>query len=301
MKIEKINVQTSNKKHATDIAMLVDKLEFLQEIQRLRGKWQITDQYKGKNDRVNERLLYNCTTLSQTEVEKRLPEFKADIHGVLHTFNRGKNFRLLVIHALITGVIPEGLYQSCYFDIVTINEKADINKPEKYQYVIVLSPRAEQKEVVQAYKEFKRHIKGYEGNEYEMGEMGKIKFHELSKDNKLSMEDPDDVAVIEHYYKGNVYTSADVDKFKTLRELEQAREWYWLRYEQHFNDPTTKELTYPETLKAWQRKHCDIFRANEKVKQFEYPKACSCRYCKFTEDKTIEKSVITYENLLEES
>lgn len=41
MKIEKIDVQTSNKKYATDISMLMDKREFLEAIELLRHKWNI--------------------------------------------------------------------------------------------------------------------------------------------------------------------------------------------------------------------------------------------------------------------
>lgn len=165
MKIKKIDVQISNKKHATDIAMLVEKTEFLREIDRLRQKWQITKPKELRSSPLSQELL-NINDLitndvtDPTEQQKKLQKFNKDIDELLKQFNRGKNYRLAVIYSLFTGVVPNGIYQSCYFDIVTINEPENINRPENYQYVIVLSPRTEQQEVEQAYKEFKDHIKG---------------------------------------------------------------------------------------------------------------------------------------------
>lgn len=163
MKIKMIDVQTSNKNHAIDICMLVDKLEFLREIQRLRQKWQITKLYKLEGLLGSSSLLDTHNPLYYTEIKKetieeKLPEFNQDIENVLKMFNRGKNFKIVVIYALIAGVIPEGIYQSSYFDVATLNEAADPSKPEKYQYVIVVSPRTEKKEVERAFSEFQKHI-----------------------------------------------------------------------------------------------------------------------------------------------
>lgn len=165
MKIKMIDVLTSIKAHAIDICMLVDKLEFLREIDRLRKKWQITKLYiprslLGGDELLDTHNLLFYTDLDQNEKKLRLPEFNQDIDNVLKTFNRGKNFKLVVEYALIIGIIPEGVYQSCYFDVVTINEPEDLSKPEKYQYVIVVSPRTEKKEVEKAFEEFQKHIEG---------------------------------------------------------------------------------------------------------------------------------------------
>src|SRR3989338_4473295 len=185
MKIDKIEIQTSNKKHATDIAMLVDKPEFLLELKRLREKWRIKNLQILKNSKGRISLLDISNPLFFTNIDKekhavKLPEFNQDVEDVLKKFNRGKNFRLVVIYALLTGIIPTGIYQSCYFDVVTINEPEDLSKPEKYQYIIVMSARAEKQEVEEAFKEFVKHREG------------KIKLHNripLEKVDKKKLQD----------------------------------------------------------------------------------------------------------------
>lgn len=294
MKINKIDVLTSNKKHATDIALLVSKPEFLIELKRLREKWKPATQYMGKNYTLDERALLYYTELSDKEKEERLPEFNADINNVLKTFNREKNFRRVVIYALFTGVIPDFAYKSCYFDIVTINEKEDANKPEKYQYVIVMSPRAEKQEVLQAYKEFEAFINGYEGNEFELGEIGKIKFEKMSKELKFSSENPDDVAEIERYYKGSVYPAADINKFKTQKELERTREWHWIQYKDVINGTSDKPLKPAEVCKEWQDR-C-LINKGKKLKEKDY---CECEYC--IDAELVMKRLAHFNNLLSHS
>lgn len=245
MKIEKIDIQTSNKKHATDIAMLVDKLDFLREIQRLRQKWLITKLYKLKGILGGIPLLNTYAPLSYTEMtkeeaEKRLPEFTRDIDNVLKIFNRGKNFRLVVLYSLITGVVPNGIYQSCYFDIVTINEPEDLAKPEKYQFVIVLSPRTELKEIKNVFKEFKQHIKG------------KIKFHapRISLNSPVTKEFTEAIDCMkrekEIYEKDRQshksFKEADVALRKFLINTKKARDYLLTFGDLDINIPDHREL-----------------------------------------------------------
>ena len=93
MKIEKIDVKTSNKNHATDIAMLVDKSEFLREIQRLRQKWQITKLSNTKGLLGGTSLLDTRNPLYYTDIkeeksEEKLSEFNQDIENVLKMFQQ---------------------------------------------------------------------------------------------------------------------------------------------------------------------------------------------------------------------
>ena len=171
MKIDKIDVQTSNYKHKTDISLLVDKRAFLEDIQQLREKWQLKEPQKSKVSygmvhMVSDDSLLSYSKMDVNEAKKKLPEFKLDIDNLLKKFKRGKNFRLIVLFALFQSSIPEGIYESCYFDVVTLNEPEDMNKPENYQYVIVLSPRTELHEVKKAFAEFVEYRKR------------KIKFHQ---------------------------------------------------------------------------------------------------------------------------
>ena len=220
MKIKMIDVLTSNKKHATDIVMLVDQSEFLQEIQRLRQKWQITELYKLQEllgisallDMSNP-LFY--TGINRDKIEEKLPEFNSDIDKLLKKFNRGKNYRQVVLYALVTGVVPDKVYQSCYFDVITINDKEDLSKPEKYQYVIVLSPRTEKQEVIDSYKEFKNHIKG------------KIKFHQprIPLESEATKEFYEAMDCIE---KEKKLYEEEVEKLKTPEEIKKTLTKYMI-------------------------------------------------------------------------
>jgi len=75
MKIEKIDIQTSSKKHATDIAILVDKLEFLKEIDRLRGKWQLTSLCKTSDFDGFLALHVHTKNAEPKEAQQRLIKF----------------------------------------------------------------------------------------------------------------------------------------------------------------------------------------------------------------------------------
>ncbi len=180
MKIEKIDVQPSSIKNKTDISLLVDKHDFLEEIQRLREKWQLKKPTKETHHNGVLRIITDESLLSYSRIdvnvlEKKLSEFKKDIDNLLKNSARGKNFRIIVLFALFIGSIPDGVYKSCYFDVVTINEAEDLNKPENYQYVIVLSPRTEQQDVVEAFHDFVKHRDG------------KIKFQQP----RISMDSPE--------------------------------------------------------------------------------------------------------------
>ena len=91
MKIDKIEIQTSNKKHATDIAMLVDKLEFLQEIAKLRKKWGILEFHSIRISPIREILnidnIINKGLTDYEEVQKRRQEVNKDINEILKKFN----------------------------------------------------------------------------------------------------------------------------------------------------------------------------------------------------------------------
>lgn len=279
MKIQKIDIQTSNKKHATDITMLIDKPEFVQDLQKLREKWKIDKLYEPGN--------FYGFFATNVELKGRVSEFNNDINGLLKKFHRGRNFKQVVENAMVTGVIPDGIYQSCYFDVVTIGEPEDLNKPERYQYVIVMSPRTEQREVEQAYKDFEKHIKGYEPkNEFETGELGKIEFH--TRD--LNIEIPTDKELIEQYHKGNIYKSAIIDD-GNRRDLERARDWHWIRFRDYLNGIDKKPETYEDITYEWNCK-CPQYPTEDK----EHNK--TCEYC-HVDASNVAHTLSPYNKLLE--
>lgn len=271
MKINKIEIQVSNKKHATDVAMLLDKPEFILELISLRVKWEINNLFP----------VSRIESFTESEaVYAKKSEFDNDINFLLKKFNRGKNYKQVVEYALITGVIPDGIYSSCYFDVVTINETKDLNNPERFQYVIVLSPRTEKKELEQAYKEFREHIKG------------KIHFH----DQNLNIDLTDDRAIIDQFHPGNIYNAADLDKFKTQKELDRTREWYWIAYSDKFNNISPKRKRTEDILTEWQLQKCLSRRDHENIEDEK-----RCPYCSIQDINIVDHALSAYSKLLKNS
>lgn len=272
MKIEKIDIQSLNKKLATDIAMLVDKPEFLQEIKRLREKWNINKLYTVSN---------LDGFLTSKDVEDKHNEFLEDIDTLLKRFNRERNFRNVVQYALITGIVPDGVYRSCYFDVVPIGEVDNPDKSSGYQYVIVMSPRTELQEVKDVYKEFKEHIEN------------KIDFHSVSE---INSDIPENIELIEQFHKGNVYSSADISKYKTLKEIERTREWYWIAYSDKFNDKSNKRKSSEEILNEWQMLKCQAKTNHEDIDS-----KMMCPYCSVEDINIIDQALSAYSRLLNQS
>ncbi len=286
MKITKIDILTLNKKHATDIAMLVDQHKFLQEIQRLRQKWKISKLYPVSN-------IYEPPT-EKLHLKGKEKQFNHDIETVLKKFHRGKNFKNIVEYALINGIIPDGVYLSCYFDVVMVSQKDDLSRPEQYEYVIIMSARTEKKELEAAYKAFQEFIKGHEPtNEFDKGIIGKINFQNSPS---INAEVPDHRELIEQFHKGTVYDSADISKYKTKKEIERTREWYWTKYSDIFNGLSKKSLTYDEVLNKWQQENCPVNMDHADILSKR-----KCDFCSIEDINIIEKAISSYNRLLKSS
>lgn len=283
MKITKIEIETKNKKHRTDIAMLVDKIDFLRDVQALREKWDINIIYKpsqfdkflnwdiaGDKDRISD----------YKRAEKRLVEFSQDVVNLRNKYNRTKNFDIVIKYAIGCNCIPEGVYRSCYLDTVLVSQKDNPDNTKNYQFAIVLSPRTEKQEVEEVFAEFQEFIKS------------KIEFHKHDWPYISGLEDH-----IKRHAFGVVYPSADIAKFKTLKELDRTREWYWMRYGEKVNDDAKKEKTFDLVTNEWKRK-CPY---GDKRNLDKAPEGHNCDYCEFDEQNRIEKAVSDYIDLLRKS
>lgn len=274
----KIDIQTPNKKYATDIALLVDKPEFMQALKRLREKWQIEKLYKLSSFPVFMEwhiMTKNDTLSKDKDIKNRLSEFNKDIDLVLKKFNRGKNFKMVIEYALATGIVPNGAYRSCYFDLIKIGEPEDLEQPERYEYAIVLSPRTELQEVEKVYKEFKKHIKR------------KIIFDSIPS---FDINLPTDKEIIEQYHKGNTYKAADIDKFKTLKELNRTRDWYWIAY----NNGNKKRKRSEDILNEWQEQNCSV-----KTDHPDIESKRKCPYCSIEDINIVDQALSSYSKLLQ--
>lgn len=279
MEITKIEIETKNKKHRTDIAMLVDKIDFLRDTQVLREKWNINIIYKPSQfDKfLNWDIAGDKDKISDyKEAEKRLAGFNQDIVALRNKYNRTKNFDIVIQYAIGCNCIPEGVYRSCYLDTVLVSQKDNPDNTKNYQFAIVLSPRTEKQEVEEVFAEFQEFIKS------------KIEFHKHDWPYISGLEDH-----IKRHAFGVVYPSTDIAKFKTLKELDRTREWYWMRFEKQINNTNEKLISFPKVTDEW-RKKCLYTDDN-------MPSDHKCEYCTFYEQNRIEKAVSDYADLLNRS
>lgn len=294
MDIIKIKILTENKKIKTDIALLVDKIDFLRNLHRLREKWNITKLF---NPNVGlDNLYYHIATKGDTltnvnEEEKRISEFRNDIKELRKKNQRTSNFDVVIVYSLGYGVVPKHVFRSCYWDKILLPfknshnanfytnsllpEESDQGVPEEYQYVIVVDPRAEKKEIVRVCDSLLLHLKN------------KISFH--GKDWVYNEGTKDD---IEEFAFGPIYESAYTGKIKTQKKIDRTREWYWMRFGDFFNGKASKPRTYKMILDDWD-KLCPQGEEHENEEEKK-----KCPYCGVDSFNVIERAVTEYLNLL---
>ncbi len=98
--------------------------------------------------------------------------------------------------------------------------------------------------------------------------------------------------LIKQYHKGNIYNSADIYKFKTQRELEKTREWYWMRYGVSINDESLKPITYEQVYFDWLDKCPKSTEHENKIDEV------NCQYCSVQSWNNIEVALMNYKKLL---
>lgn len=281
MEIEKIEIVSENKKDITDIGMLVDQKSFLIDVQKLRKKWNITSLYKPQQ--LDKFLNWHIagdmdTIITKSQAMQRLEMFNNDITELRNKYNRTKNFDLVITYAAGFGVVPDYVYKSCYWDKIILSPKDGVDDPKNYQYVIVLTPRTEKKELDKVYKEFQQYISN------------KIEFHGL----KLSCDSTTEEYIKEHVF-GATFNSANLGKYKTLKQPARTREWYWMRYKESYNDKNIKPKKYSQILDEWNN------RCPQKGNHFTDEQNKKCPYCSIIDLNIIERSIFEYKKLLRSS
>lgn len=281
MKITKIEIDTTNKKHRTDIAILVDKIEFLRDIQELRNKWNIKTIYDPTQfDKfLNWDIAGDKDRISNPKVtKKRLDQFNNDIIALRNKYNRTKNFDIVIKCSVGFNRIPEWVYKSCYWDKILISPTDNPEDTKNYQYAIIVTPRTEKKEVEEAYNELQEHIRN------------KIEFHK----HDISYNEATEDEIKEHVF-GAVYPASDITKFKTLKELDRTREWFWIAYKDQFNGLSKKRKRSEDILDEWITTNCPA------KKDHDTESTKNCPYCSVNDVNEIDQALSTYSKLLAQS
>lgn len=276
--MKKIKVDSNDIKTALDIMLLVDHPEFQEQLKKLRDKWNITPH------KIVETLGVPVSNLAELHIDqlvlkhdpritdqdsadKLFQELQEDIFTLRALMGRTKNYDPLIEQVLFTNTAPESVFNKCYFDVI----KTDDEHPDRYEYVIVLSPTAKTEDVLKAFNDFQNYY------------MEKSK---LANSDITFGVDP----FIDDYLKSYIFGPSHHDlgkPIKTQKKLFRARELYWKRNEHLLNDSQTP-TPYPDVVDWWMER-CP--------KNNTHADGEKCEYCDLDID-IAQKAVSSYEKLL---
>lgn len=205
----KINKQTKALKRYCDVAYVVDNIRFLHLLRDARQKLGIVTPYSAKD------ALSRFYLEASKSNESIYNDVQDSISTITATLGLPRNFRRVILYALICNEVPEEAYLSCYFD--------EINNPA-YAFMshsaIIINPTTNEYDLKRVLKQYKEDLK-------------------LSADGNLS-------------YKFDFMENLlDID---TSSEISNYRDYYWLAYGAYINEETDKKLTYGQIVASINKK-----------------------------------------------
>lgn len=213
-----VYIDPASPKYLTDIALLVDKDDFLKDIQRLREKWQITNIIEFQLG--DQQLLdgWIASHLSKHYKDKKTEtlrdELDADIVALRLKYGRTSNYDEVIKWVIFTNTVPSGVFKACYFTTIPQTDSAD---PSQCQYAIILDGRTENDEVLAALRDFREHLDHLES-------VQELKKLPVSNSYESVLSD-----LIIGRSKGPIGKTTDRNKVRTLNNILLVRELYWER------------------------------------------------------------------------
>lgn len=155
-----VNIDAVSPKYLTDVALLVDKEDFLTDIKKLKEKWKITEiiEFGIPDQQLLDGWITSHLkkTFKDTDEQSARESLNRDVAEVRLKYGRTSNYDVVILWVLFTNTVPAGVYKACYF--TTIPESGS-NDPSRHQYAIMLDGRAENSEVIKALQDFREHLK----------------------------------------------------------------------------------------------------------------------------------------------
>jgi len=146
IKIEPIKIEIDNPRRLCDIAYLMDRDDFLQEVVRLRKKWQIEKLITPKKELDWESFLVK---------NRQIDEFWQDIDSLRNRFKLTSNYNKALIFAIVCGVVNEDTYHTSFW--ASIDNDMDVGAPT--MFVIYFTADTTEKELLKTFNEYKTQIK----------------------------------------------------------------------------------------------------------------------------------------------
>lgn len=216
MKIKKIEIAIKNKRHYADVAILVDKPDFIDWINTLRRKWKINQNFKEYHD-------FLLHIEKQEKKNQNLSKFEKDVKKVRLAFNRSPNFDDVITNVVAFGKVYEGSYNPCYYEQIV--DPVDPNDERKYKYAIIITPNTVLEDISPVLKKIKIKIK--------KGLMQK-------KDEKVMKASLADYS----FELGPQYTTPSRKIYNIIRD----RRWYWLHKKMSYGQILQKALKEGEVI-----------------------------------------------------
>lgn len=151
---KRIEIKSVDKRHYYDIALLVDKPNFIDWVIDLRKKWKIDKVFSSEN---YDGFYSHIMKISGKISGDNWRSFQKDIEKVRTSFGRLPNFDKVIMYAIVAGEIPDGVYNSCYLE--TIVDPDDPENDGKYKYAIIVTPNTTSKDISNVLSEFKKKAK----------------------------------------------------------------------------------------------------------------------------------------------
>lgn len=140
-----INIQDDGR--FTDVALLVDRDDFLNKVITLRKKY--ADKYK-VNLPINDYLAVN---------EELLNKVKHDAEHLRRRFNRPLHFLRVITKSILNGVVEDGDYSKAFLERKALSTFTDRKGAPDIKYSIVIFPGTRKKDVDQVFFQFSEEIK----------------------------------------------------------------------------------------------------------------------------------------------
>lgn len=160
MKIEKkyrfIKIVARDMGVYTDIALVVDKLSFIDAIEKVRAKF---DDLKNLNFPVrNRKLAYLNFEYKFFDNSELKDSFYSQVETIRKTYTLPPHFTSLIKDAILYGKVNGASYRKAYLEEIMINPMTDAFEVPDMKYAIIIHSGTRWKDVRSVFKQFRAKV-----------------------------------------------------------------------------------------------------------------------------------------------